>query len=590
MATISKIKNGSTNYQLVGSPRYAACTTAAATVAKVAALVDSTSALVLEAGVRICVKFSNANTAASPTLNVAGTGAKAIYWHGAALASIQYWEAGSVLDFVYNGSQWELLGIANHPSHGYCTCSTAAATVAKTASLSSYTLTTGGIVAVRFTNGITVANPTLNITSKGAKAIYYNGAALTDTSLIKAGDTVTFIYSSQYHIIAINRDTNTTYDLATSKSSTNGNVKLNLTAGGSGSGTDSVSIKGSGATSVTTDANGAITISSTDNNTTYDVVSTSANGLAPKLAGGTTKFLRADGTWAVPPDTNTVYTLPTASSSVLGGIKVGSNLSISNGVLSVPTASGSQAGVTIVYPAASCTTFSSDSGTVTPLAVQKGAKMFAITRPTSSTVNAIARFSNTTGDVKDSKIIIEDVTNTRDNSEAQVIAIPASGGKKMVYGYCTDQVDGTSFIGGVFDQSATEYPYNQGLAIGGTSGNLLWKGTKVATVSDIPTIPADKYHVTGSWSGLTYTAKSKNKAEALAFTIPTGTSATTVAVGNHSHSASGITSGILAIARGGTGVSSMTGTDYTTNRPRGIILQATEPDSVANGCIVGVYE
>ena len=90
--------------------------------------------------------------------------------------------------------------------HGYATCSTAAGTAAKTASLSSYTLTTGGIVAVRFTNGNTASSPTLNIASKGAKSIYYNGAALTDTSLIKAGDVVTFIYSSQYHIIAINGD------------------------------------------------------------------------------------------------------------------------------------------------------------------------------------------------------------------------------------------------------------------------------------------------------------------------------------------------------------------------------------------------
>jgi hypothetical protein len=59
-------------------------------------------------------------------------------------------------------------------------------------------------------------------------------------------------------------DTNTTYDLAASKSSTNGNVKINLTAGGSGSGTDSVTIKGTGATTVTTDTNGVVTISSTD--------------------------------------------------------------------------------------------------------------------------------------------------------------------------------------------------------------------------------------------------------------------------------------------------------------------------------------
>lgn len=188
-------------------------------------------------------------------------------------------------------------------------------------------------------------------------------------------------------------------------------------------------------------------------------------------------------------------TLPTASSSTLGGVKIGSNISISSGKISVPTADGSTAGVTLVYPAASCTTFSSDNGTVTPLAVQKGAKMFSITRPqkkdtaATTTDKAITRWQGTDGDVQDSTIIIEDVTNTRDSSKAQVIAVPASGGKKMVYGYCTDQVDGTSFIGGIFDASATEYPYTAGLAIGGSSGNLLWKGTKVATTADIPTIP-----------------------------------------------------------------------------------------------------
>lgn len=162
---------------------------------------------------------------------------------------------------------------------------------------------------------------------------------------------------------------------------------------------------------------------------------------------------------------------------------------ITSGTISaarLPSASGSAAGITLVYPAASCTTFSSDSGTVTPLAVQKGAKMFAITRPSATTNKAIVRYSNTTGDVQDSKIIIEDVTNTRDTSKkANVLSIPAEGNKKMVYGYCTDQVDGTSFIGGIFDADATEYPYSAGLAIGGTSGNLLWKGAKVATTTDL---------------------------------------------------------------------------------------------------------
>lgn len=37
-----------------------------------------------------------------------------------------------------------------------------------------------------------------------------------------------------------------------------------------------------------------------DVDTTYDVVSTIANGLCPKITGTITKFLRDDGTWAVP--------------------------------------------------------------------------------------------------------------------------------------------------------------------------------------------------------------------------------------------------------------------------------------------------
>ena len=44
------------------------------------------------------------------------------------------------------------------------------------------------------------------------------------------------------------------------------------------------------------------------------------------------------------------------------------------------------------------------------------------------------------------------------------------------------------------------------------------------------------YHKTGSWSGLTYTALAVNGAEELKFTLPTGTSGTTLALGNHTHS------------------------------------------------------
>ncbi len=62
-------------------------------------------------------------------------------------------------------------------------------------------------------------------------------------------------------------DNNTTYDLGASASATNGNVKINLT--GSDSTTDAVSVKGSGSVTVTSDANGVITVTGTDTKYTH---------------------------------------------------------------------------------------------------------------------------------------------------------------------------------------------------------------------------------------------------------------------------------------------------------------------------------
>jgi len=86
---------------------------------------------------------------------------------------------------------------------GYGTCDTAAATAAKEVTLSSYALTTGGIVAVKFTYDVP-ANATMNINAKGAKYIYYKGAKIT-AGVLKAGDIGVFIYSSYYHLIGIDK-------------------------------------------------------------------------------------------------------------------------------------------------------------------------------------------------------------------------------------------------------------------------------------------------------------------------------------------------------------------------------------------------
>lgn len=81
---------------------YATCTTAAATAAKVA----TCSGFTLTTGAVVAVKFTYANTAASPTLNVNSTGAKSIAAYGTTALPINAWAAGATVVFVYDGSQW----------------------------------------------------------------------------------------------------------------------------------------------------------------------------------------------------------------------------------------------------------------------------------------------------------------------------------------------------------------------------------------------------------------------------------------------------------------------------------------------------
>jgi hypothetical protein len=87
---------------------YAACSTAAATAEKVVVRKGFT----LVVGARIEVKFTVTNTAANPTLNVNSTGAKAIYYRGAAI-SAGYLAANRIYTFIYNGTQYDLVGDLN---------------------------------------------------------------------------------------------------------------------------------------------------------------------------------------------------------------------------------------------------------------------------------------------------------------------------------------------------------------------------------------------------------------------------------------------------------------------------------------------
>ena len=107
----------------------------------------------------------------------------------------------------------------------------------------------------------------------------------------------------------------------------NGNVFINHLESNSTTPTSSHKIIGSGATTVVSDASGNITINST--NTTYNVATSSTNGL---MSSGDKSKL--DGIAAGANN----YSLPTATGSVLGGVKTGSNITNSSGTISLTKA------------------------------------------------------------------------------------------------------------------------------------------------------------------------------------------------------------------------------------------------------------
>ena len=147
--------------------------------------------------------------------------------------------------------------------------------------------------------------------------------------------------------------------------------------------------------------------------------------------------------------------LPNATSSTLGGVKVGSNITVNSGTISLTKANVTSA--------------------------------LGYTPPTSNTTYSIATTS-TPGLVKPVSVITKPTLNSVTTTSGRYYSVQMSS-------------DGSMFV------------------------NVPWQA-----------VPNDYYHSTGSWNGLTYTATAHEGAPELKFTLPTGTTGTTVALGNHTHS------------------------------------------------------
>ena len=124
-------------------------------------------------------------------------------------------------------------GPKGDPGIQYGTCATAAGTAAKVVTLSGFTLTTGATIIVKFTYENTATAPTLNVNSTGAKAIKeYGITAGNVTKRWSAGGCSIFTYDgTNWLLVAAHQDDNTTYTIPTVN-----NAKITFTQNGTSKG------------------------------------------------------------------------------------------------------------------------------------------------------------------------------------------------------------------------------------------------------------------------------------------------------------------------------------------------------------------
>lgn len=206
---------------------FGTCSTAAGTVAKVVTITPGT--FHLTTGAMVTVKFTTTNTAANPTLNVNSTGAKAIYYRGAAVSAGTL-AANHVYTFVYDGTRYNLVGdLDSNSTYTNADLGQGWGTDARTSSvslipvtLSGYKLILGGIVSFKLKYDIPLGDASLNINSTGGSSgipLYYRNAPISDSEVTIDGHTLktffadyvlTVIYDgSHYQIISVNPSTDT---------------------------------------------------------------------------------------------------------------------------------------------------------------------------------------------------------------------------------------------------------------------------------------------------------------------------------------------------------------------------------------------
>lgn len=113
---------------------YGTCYTDSNTAEKIVTV----TGFVLEEGARVTVNFLESNTASNPTLNVHNgrgyIGAKAIMYRGTSSVSdssdYYRWQAGDIIDFIYDGTNWVMVGWQTYAYHAESATSASTSTYA----------------------------------------------------------------------------------------------------------------------------------------------------------------------------------------------------------------------------------------------------------------------------------------------------------------------------------------------------------------------------------------------------------------------------------------------------------------------------
>lgn len=139
--------------------------------------------------------------ASTTTLNINNLGSKTCYYTGTSKLTTHY-AVGTPILLTYSGGGWKRADYdSDNNTYTSAWCITAAATAAKTASCTYYTLKANSYVHILIRYANTVAGAiTMNINSQGAKPIYINGTASSASNYtLPAGTYIAFYDGTNYY-------------------------------------------------------------------------------------------------------------------------------------------------------------------------------------------------------------------------------------------------------------------------------------------------------------------------------------------------------------------------------------------------------